>query len=716
MAFPKRSLAALALLGLASGRRLQAGTSPVEKVITLLEGLKTKVETQGETESGSYETFCCFCKDTTKTKEEAITTGQDDIDKLNADIEDDTATKETKATELAERKKAQEEHAIELADTQARCLAEMAEFEATVADLSKAVKSLTKAVTALSDSKPALLEVRRTVKEGMALAEAAGMATAAQKQKVQAFLKVDPSDPGYKFHSDEIVTTLENLQKDFEDKKKDSEDEWEKAKDSCDKLKKDLTDQMDTNKDSMDTLETDMDTLKTTIAGNKESLVEAESLLADDQAYLKDLTQQCEAKAKVWDQRSKMRADELEAIEAALTILKDGGEGGKSIKELDEVNKRALAQVKSVPQAKKALAKALITKANTTRTRAPSLLQEASEKAAPHRPGLRGQAFIESSAGMRQAVELLKKEGKRLGSGLLAAVSVNVASGGPLDKVKDLIQKLIERLLTEAAEEATKKGFCDTEVGKAKKDRDFRRDDTKKLSAEITTLEATRDELDDEIEKMNESVDELKEALNETGELRKEEHKENIKSIKTAREGVVAVKEAIETLKLFYARASAGKVLLQTGENPEAPDAGFKGAYKGQQDGAKGVIATLEVIQSDFERTARKTDEAEKEAQTEYVDFEQTSKMDIGGKEMTIELSSEELKSTKTAIEEKMKDLETAQELLDAALKTIEDLKPMCIDTDMSWEERKAKREEEIDALKKALCHLDPDKVEPECA
>lgn len=39
----------------------------------------------------------------------------------------------------------------------------------------------------------------------------------------------------------------------------------------------------------------------------------------------------------------------------------------------------------------------------------------------------------------------------------------------------------------------------------------------------------------------------------------------------------------------------------------------------------------------------------------------------------------------------------------------------MCIDTGMSYEERVEKREEEIEALHKALCILDTDGVEAEC-
>lgn len=59
--------------------------------------------------------------------------------------------------------------------------------------------------------------------------------------------------------------------------------------------------------------------------------------------------------------------------------------------------------------------------------------------------------------------------------------------------------------------------------------------------------------------------------------------------------------------------------------------------------------------------------------------------------------------------------MKTASKLLDSALKNIEELKPTCIDTGMSYADRVAKREEEIAALKKALCMLDADKVEPDC-
>merc|ERR1719326_1393869 len=60
---------------------------------------------------------------------------------------------------------------------------------------------------------------------------------------------------------------------------------------------------------------------KATLASTKGQLTETKANLHDDNKYLKDLTAQCEVKAKEWDQRSTMRAGELKALEEAISIV-----------------------------------------------------------------------------------------------------------------------------------------------------------------------------------------------------------------------------------------------------------------------------------------------------------------------------------------------------------------------------------------------------------
>merc|ERR1719330_318994 len=314
----------------------------------------------------------------------------------------------------------------------------------------------------------------------------------------------------------------------------------------------------------------------------------------------------------------------------------------------------------------------------------------------------------------QRAVSVLQQAGSRLNSETLTVIAMHVACD-PFTKVKKLIQQLIERLLAEATAEATKKGFCDTELGKAEKDRDYRYEDIKSLSVNLASLEAKEDELEAEIAQLKEDLEALEKALKEAEEIRTKEKKENLQTIKDASSGLKSVTEAIALLSAFYKQAAKASFVQASPVDEDTQGPGFEGSYKGKQEASTGIIGMLEVIKSDFDRTVRHTTEAEAKAHADFVEFDRESKTDISGKETKKKLDEEDLATTLTTIEQKMTDLQTAQDLLDSALKVIESLKPTCIDTGMSYEERVAKREEEIKALKKALCILDPEEVEEQC-
>jgi len=78
-------------------------------------------------------------------------------------------------------------------------------------------------------------------------------------------------------------------------------------------------------------------------------------------------------------------------------------------------------------------------------------------------------------------------------------------------------------------------------------------------------------------------------------------------------------------------------------------------------------------------------------------------------------LDQQDLKTTQTNIQQTTSNLQDTVDLLDGALKELEELKPTCMDTGMSYSQRVKKREQEMEALKKALCILDGENVEPEC-
>jgi len=675
-----------------------AAVTPIEKVIALVEGLKTEVETDGKSEASAYNQFACFCKTTTKMKSSSVKSGTDKIGRESADIADKTQEQKEDNTELAKRKQKHEDMSTKLEESKSRCAKQKAQYQAEEADMSKAIQGLKDALKAMRDSKPSLLAIKKTLGSTFAMAEAMSLLSTPKHKAVAAFVQestsVDPNDPEYQFHSNDIISVCDELLVDYKASKKSLDDEWAKTKKGCEETQASLNKKIIANDDAMKQLDKDIARLKKEIAAHRESLVIAEGTLQDDELYLKDLTARCEDRANDYDQRSAMRNDELTALTQALSVLKG------TVAKKDHANVRALLQEHTAKVAIPAASKVIVSAAEP-KLKSVSFLQKLSSS-------------LTQEARRQSAQDVLRSEGQRLGSFALTSLAERVAAD-PFKKIKGLIQKLIERLLTEAKNEATKKGFCDTELAKARKERDFRFQDANDLSADLAGLEAKRDELEHEISQLTKDIKAETAALKEANDERDTEKKANMLTLKTAKEGLDGVNEALLVLRSFYKQAAKAAFLQASPVDEDTAGAGFSGNYKGKQDGMKAVFALLETIASDFDRTLRKTEESEASAHREFVALDQASQASIAGKTTKKELDEADLKTTKTSQATAMDGLQTAVNLLDSALKELEELKPTCIDTGMSYSERVKKREEEMKALTKALCILDEDNVEAEC-
>merc|ERR1719321_448197 len=178
---------------------------------------------------------------------------------------------------------------------------------------------------------------------------------------------------------------------------------------------------------------------------------------------------------------------------------------------------------------------------------------------------------------------------------------------------------------------------------------------------------------------------------------------------------------AIDILSKFYKTAAKDTVELfqEGGVADDLPDTGFGGANTGSQGAATGILGMMDVIKSDFERTIATTEKAEKSAAAEFLAFETETKSSIAQKTTANNAKDSEKIDAEGSIAEDKASLTEEQALLDKAIQEIMELQPACVDTGMSYEERVAKREQEIESLKEALCTLDkegPEQTEPECA
>jgi len=504
-----------------------------------------------------------------------------------------------------------------------------------------------------------------------------------------------PEANGYEFQSGGIIEMLKKLKEDFTSKLGTCQKEEMNSKHAFDMVIADLTDSIENaNKDMEEKKEQKERKLEKAGLDKKESAATSVAK-AQDEKTLADLTAECAEKTASFKEKQQLRADEIEAIMKAVEILKSPAVTGNAEKHLSFVQ-----------------------------TGATSLLQIKEESAAS-----------EATNGIRRRVrQFLVAESQRLHSKHLNLL-VEKMQADPFAKVKKMIDSMITRLLEEANEDAKHEGFCDKEMGKSKVTRNKLSADIDALTAAIEDGKATIMTLTSDIAELSKEIEELSALMGEATENRKEEKAKNEETIKDATAGQNAVEAATAVLKDFYTKASTATALVQGGgarlgllstrgikmgsEEWEAlanPD--FKGTidkghkegmqtfgetYTGKQDQAGGVLALLEVIQSDFANLKADTEAAESAAQKAYEDLMTESKKSKAVKEKKVEMNTADKASAEATLQEDIAELKSTQDELLAADRYYEKLVPQCVDQGMTWDERQKARQDEITSLKEAL-------------
>jgi len=314
--------------------------------------------------------------------------------------------------------------------------------------------------------------------------------------------------------------------------------------------------------------------------------------------------------------------------------------------------------------------------------------------------------------GREVVVSLLKEKGQQLKSEMLASLVTQISAvqgDDPFTKIKTLIQELIERLLQEAANEANQKGWCDKATSAATQKRDYAVEEIRSLNAEMAELEALRNKLAEELSVLADEIAELVANRKKAEEIRAKEKAENEFTIAEAEAGLEAINEAMDILDKWYKTNAKNVVsLAQQGPEKDAPDAGFDNfeAYTGAQAESGGIIGMMEVIASDFSRTITETRKAEAAAEDEHLEFMTETGKSLGEKKTIEEQKTTEKDNAEEDLEAAGDKLQSNNEILRTSITELIELKAACIDTGMSYSDRVANREDEMEALKKALCIL----------
>lgn len=697
--------------------------SPTEKVVALMEDLKAKVQKEGDYEAGTYNEFACFCKDGMADKSEAITTGSDSKDSLQAQIQASMQRRKDADAGVQEAVEGIATLEKEIQTLSAEHKEEALQSERDELDLTNAVQALEAAIRELKAAKIAtsFLQINplaKQVRHAILMAQMLDLPHTREKKAaslVQAISRAGEGDiPSevYEFHSSDIIDTLEGLMKDFKDKRVEVQEAAVESKKVYDGLLQEKSNAIELHQTTIKDSKVKKATEQKEIATASADLSAVSAKLLDDQEYLTELSAQCHEKAVIWNQRTDMRARELNALNSATEMIKslekDEGKADKS-----ELLQKAPALVQVAAHnadGHRIIPSRFLRAAELQRLsmaeRRPEPRQAARQRDDPRTA--EALSLLRSRAGSLKSVELLKL--------------ASTAGDDPLAKVKVMIQALIERLIKEAASEANHKGWCDKEVGVATQKRDYAAKEIKEINSFLSGSEVRREKLREQEETLTAEMEALQKDHDHYAAIRAFEKVEAEMAISSSQNSSKVVEEAMEMLDKFYKEAAkedkSDLSLLQTRRSvnstrgptveEEIPDAGFDDVYTGEQGSSTGVMAMLEVIKSDFDRTASETEKAEKEAEQEWLAMQ----TDIGKSNAT---KSETRKSIRSQLSEAdsddgqaRDDLVAEQEKMDKALGQLAALGPSCLESGAETaEERKIKRDEEIEALNQALCILD---------
>jgi hypothetical protein len=556
-----------------------------------------------------------------------------------------------------------------------------------------------------------IAKFQKTISDSIEMADALKIGGEHTK-KLVALVQQKENPAAYSYHSNEVISTLESLLKNFKQKKIELDNEEMATRQEYEMKTGARANQLKALEKSFSEKSEQVAALTEEINAHETEKQESENSKAADQNFLDDLAKNCEDKARTYDQRSSTRTAELTAIAKALELLKG------DVSKMYPANDLGLVQKKGAPKSVKAVASDKEVTDDDAEDdferQVVSFLQVALEGP-------------ETAAARKKVIGFLTKQASKIDSIALSTLLVKLREApSPFAKVKQMIQDLISRLEDEAAAEASQKEWCDEEMASATSNRDEAQRAIEQQTALKMEKSALSDSLAEDITVLSQEVADLTKGLQEETTLREEDQATNNRTLADAEAGLEAVKGAIEVLKGFYGEF----IQIKSKENPaptapgyeryKAEGAGSDGMtvddmapegsgampdsdYGGKADASKSIIGLLEVIESDFENTISGTTSDEEAAETAYQDFKTESETSIGDKNDLKETKDGEKTDAGLAITQAEADLKTENENLQNALDELEKLKPVCVDSGMSWEERTARREQEIESLKEAL-------------
>merc|ERR1719443_1082092 len=416
----------------------------------------------------------------------------------------------------------------------------------------------------------------------------------------------------------------------------------------------------------------------------KADLEKTQKAVEEDTEFKANLKKNCATKQKEWDERCKLRAQEIEAISDTIKMMNSD--------DALELFKKTL------PSA--AAASALIQTSATTRLKSGMRMQVRTAK-----------AMIQSAMKSDKAHAMSRHL-------MLLALSQGVHG---FEKVVGMVDGMVGVLEGEQVQDDKQDVWCIAELDKAKEEAKATEVDIGELGASVDETRDAIDATSSEIEALKAGLAELDKSVAEATELRKKEHDESVEVAAANQAAVDLLGMAKNRLNKFYnptlyvepAQEAEEEFFAQLyhrraspGPPPEMPS----GEYK-KSESSDGVINMIDEMIKDVKDDMAEAKRDEAEAQKDYEqDMKDAATKRSDDSKLVVTKEGEKAEKT-TLLEETKESKRTKKQQLEVLEDKIDNLDKTCDFLLAEYAKIKEERKKEEEGLKASKAVLSGAKV-----
>jgi len=663
-----------------------AGATPLAKVVQLLNDLKQQVSAQGATEATLFNEFNAWCDSEIYSSKSQIGDGKSKMADLAAYIEEQNAQQEKLKSEIDEAVAEITSNEVDLNGAKDIRTKEHSNYMAAESQYVASIDELIRAIEVLQNPNPSFIEASKSVQKAL---ERAMTVTPQQQASIKDFFQqtaetaqqaTPTAKPAflqqaapYQSKTGELIQTLQQIKDETAKNRDSSSKEESSALHAFELLQQSLEQEIKNGNNLMASKKMQVSKSQEAVAASQGDYQTTDHVVTQSLKYLEDCERTCEQKTLEWKTRTKLRSDEITAITEAVEIL--SSEKGQAAQDLELRQRQAVD--------------------DTTKYFTPSFVQLSHKLR--NTITVTGISFLETKVRMNQRL--------LTGQQILAEARAAAAAGqpDPFKNVRKMINEMIQRLLSEAAEEAEHKGWCDTEMGKSELQKTQKEKEVRQLKSKLEEETAQIAQLDDEIKQLIKNLAEAESMQLEAQKVREGENSQALIATKEYEDAQSLIQNAVTVLQEFYAQKQGGSSLMQTSGSEDPPET-FSGEYESKD--ASGVLGILEISMADFARLETETKTAEAQAQNEFQKLTQENAVRKATLQKDLEYKEIEKQKLEGSVQRIGADLQGFNAELSAVTQYIEKLKPSCTNTADSHEVRKERREAEIKSLQDALAIL----------